>query len=128
MTGQRNFGQPGAQSPDFIGNLHDYEGPAYPGFGMDYAAESGISGGKSYSWLMIGQPSIPGTGMNRIIGAGHSEYEWTIWSECKEGTQQRERLKQGGKSGKDFETKLCSKGFPTPKPPYTGFGVSGAPI
>ena len=77
--------------------------------------------------LMIGQPSIPGTGMNRIIGAGHSEYEWTIWSECKEGTQQRERLKQGGKSGKDFETKLCSKGFPTPKPPYRGFGVSGVP-
>ena len=66
--------------------------------------------------------------MNRIIGAGHSEYEWTIWSECKKGTQQRERLKQGGKSGKDFETKLCSKGFPTPKPPYRGLGVSGVPI
>ena len=46
MSGQRNFGQPGAQSPDFIGNLHDYEGPAYPGLGMDYAAESGA---KSYS-------------------------------------------------------------------------------
>ena len=44
MSGQRNFGQPGAQSPDFMGNLHDYVGPAYPGFGMDYAAESGLSG------------------------------------------------------------------------------------
>ena len=47
MSGQRNFGQPGAQSPDFMGNHHDYVGPAYPGLGMDYAAESGFSGAKS---------------------------------------------------------------------------------
>ena len=49
MSGQRNFGQSGAQSPDFMGNHHDYVGPAYPGLGMDYTAESGFSGAKSYS-------------------------------------------------------------------------------
>ena len=42
--------------------------------------------------------------------AGHSDREWTIWTKCKEGKQNRERVNQ--KLGKDFETRFCLKGKP----------------
>merc|ERR1719222_207284 len=53
----------------------------------------------------------------------HSEKEWTSWSRCKKGTQQRERTNP--EIGKEFETKLCSKGFPTPQPRVDVGGSEG---
>ena len=62
--------------------------------------------------------------------AGHSDREWTIWTKCKEGKQNRERVNQ--KLGKDFETRFCLKGKPfqilPPEPRVdvgSGFDVQG---
>ena len=62
--------------------------------------------------------------------AGHSDREWTIWTKCKEGKQNRERVNQ--KLGKDFETRFCLKGKPfqilPPEPRVDvggGFDVDG---
>ena len=56
--------------------------------------------------------------MNRIIVSRHSEKEWTSWSKCENGIQERERAIPGldPELGKEFETKFCSKGFSTPQP------------
>ena len=54
--------------------------------------------------------------LNRLKGDRDFEKEWTSWSECLKGSQKRERTNPDSELGKEFETKLCSKGFPTPKP------------
>ena len=80
--------------------------------------------------LTISLIPFPDRNMNKIMYAGHSDREWTIWTKCKEGKQNRERVNQ--KLGKDFETRFCLKGKPfqilPPEPRVDvggGFDVDG---
>ena len=80
--------------------------------------------------LTISLILFPDRNMNKIMYAGHSDREWTIWTKCKEGKQNRERVNR--KLGKDFETRFCLKGKPfqilPPEPRVDvggGFDVDG---
>ena len=74
--------------------------------------------------LTISLIPFPDSKMNKIMYAGHSDREWTIWTKCKEGKQNRERVNQ--KLGKDFETRFCLKGKPIQiHPPEPRVDVGG---
>ena len=54
--------------------------------------------------------------MKQIEDSPPSEKEWTSWTKCVKGSTNRERENPDSKLEKEFEWKLCSKGFPKPQP------------